>query len=66
MGRPKKSEISKIISFRVNADIVDFFKSFDNSNAFFVELVENCEEYKLFLQKKKYSADEPNLFDDFS
>lgn len=61
MGRAKKEQ-TFIKSIRVNADTKDFLESLDNANLFVLQLLQDTEEYKKFIQKKKTEDKQPTLF----
>ena len=62
MGR-KKQEPTFIKSIRVNEDIKEFFESLENANLFVLQLLEDTEEFKKFIQQKKSDNLTGNLFE---
>ncbi len=62
MGR-KKQEPTFIKSIRVNEDIKDFFESLENANIFVLQLLEDTEDFKKFIQQKKSDNLTGNLFE---
>lgn len=61
MGR-KKKEQTYIKSIRVDKDTKEFLESLDNANLFVLQLLQESEEYKKFIQKKKLEDTRPTLF----
>lgn len=62
MGR-KKQEPTFIKSIRVNQDIKDFLESLENANLFVLQLLEDTEDFKKFIQQKKSDNLTGNLFE---
>ena len=62
MGR-KKQEPTFIKSIRVNEDIKDFLESLENANIFVLQLLEDTEDFKKFIQQKKSDNLTGNLFE---
>ena len=62
MGR-KKQEPTYIKSIRVNEDIKDFLESLENANLFVLQLLEDTEDFKKFIQQKKSDNLTGNLFE---
>ena len=61
MGR-KKQEPTFIKSIRVNEDIKEFLESLENANIFVLQLLEDTEDFKKFIQQKKSDNLTGNLF----
>ena len=62
MGR-KKQEPTFIKSIRVNEDLKDFLESLENANLFVLQLLEDTEDFKKFIQQKKSDNLTGNLFE---
>lgn len=62
MGR-KKQEPTFIKSIRVNEDIKEFLESLENANIFVLQLLEDTEDFKKFIQQKKSDNLTGNLFE---
>jgi hypothetical protein len=62
MGR-KQKEKTYIKSIRVNEDIKDFLESLENANLFVLQLLEDTEDFKKFIQQKKSDNLTGNLFE---
>ena len=62
MGR-KKHEPTFIKSIRVNEDIKEFLEQLPNANLFVLQLLEDTEEFKKFIQQKKSDNLTGNLFE---
>ena len=62
MGR-KKQEPTFIKSIRVNENIKDFLESLENANIFVLQLLEDTEDFKKFIQQKKNDNLTGNLFE---
>lgn len=62
MGR-KKQEPTFIKSIRVNQDIKEFLESLENANIFVLQLLEDTEDFKKFIQQKKSDNLTGNLFE---
>ena len=62
MGR-KQKEKTYIKSIRVNEDIKDFLESLENANIFVLQLLEDTEDFKKFIQQKKSDNLTGNLFE---
>ena len=62
MGR-KQKEKTYIKSIRVNQDIKEFLESLENANIFVLELLEDTEDFKKFIQQKKSDNLTGNLFE---
>ena len=63
MGR-KQKEKTYIKSIRVNQDIKEFLESLENANIFVLQLLEDTEDFKKFIQQKKSDNLTGSLFDD--
>ena len=62
MGR-KKQEPTFIKSIRVNEDIKEFLEQLPNANLFVLQLLEDTEDFKKFIQQKKSDNLTGNLFE---
>ena len=62
MGR-KQKEKTYIKSIRVNEDIKEFLESLENANLFVLQLLEDTEDFKKFIQQKKSDNLTGNLFE---
>ena len=62
MGR-KKQEPTFIKSIRVNEDIKEFLEQLPNANLFVLQLLEDTEDFKKFIQQKKSDDLTGNLFE---
>ena len=62
MGR-KKQEPTFIKSIRVNEDIKEFLEQLPNANLFVLQLLEDTEDFKKFIQQKKSDNLTVNLFE---
>lgn len=62
MGR-KKQEPTFIRSIRVNQDIKEFLEQLPNANLFVLQLLEDTEDFKKFIQQKKSDNLTGNLFE---
>ena len=62
MGR-KQKEKTYIKSIRVNEDIKDFLENLENANLFVLQLLEDTEDFKKFIQQKKSDNLTGNLFE---
>ena len=62
MGRRKKDQ-TYIKSIRVNEDIKDFLEQLPNANIFVLQLLEDTEDFKKFIQQKKSDNLTGNLFE---
>ena len=62
MGR-KQKEKTYIKSIRVNQDIKEFLESLENANIFVLQLLEDTEDFKKFIQQKKSDNLTGNLFE---
>ena len=62
MGR-KKQEPTFIKSIRVNEDIKEFLEQLENANIFVLQLLEDTEDFKKFIQQKKSDNLTGNLFE---
>ena len=62
MGR-KKQEPTFIKSIRVNTDIKEFLEQLPNANLFVLQLLEDTEDFKKFIQQKKSDNLTGNLFE---
>ena len=62
MGR-KQKEKTYIKSIRVNEDIKEFLESLENANIFVLQLLEDTEDFKKFIQQKKSDNLTGNLFE---
>lgn len=62
MGR-KKQEPTFIKSIRVNQDIKEFLEQLPNANLFVLQLLEDTEDFKKFIQQKKSDNLTGNLFE---
>ena len=62
MGR-KKQEPTFIKSIRVNEDIREFLEQLPNANLFVLQLLEDTEDFKKFIQQKKSDNLTGNLFE---
>lgn len=62
MGR-KQKEKTYIKSIRVNEDIKDFLENLENANIFVLQLLEDTEDFKKFIQQKKSDNLTGNLFE---
>ena len=62
MGR-KKQEPTFIKSIRVNQDIKEFLEQLENANIFVLQLLEDTEDFKKFIQQKKSDNLTGNLFE---
>ena len=63
MGR-KKQEPTFIKSIRVNEDIKEFLEHLENANLFVLQLLEDTNEFKKFIDNKKSDNITGSLFDD--
>ena len=61
MGR-KQKEKTYIKSIRVNEDIKEFLENLENANLFVLQLLEDTEDFKKFIQQKKSDNLTGNLF----
>lgn len=61
MGR-KRLRPTFIKSIRVEKEHKEFLESLENANEFVIQQIENTEEYKQFLIKKKEQENRVNLF----
>ncbi len=62
MGR-KKQEPTFIKSIRVNQDIKEFLEQLPNANLFVLQLLEDTEDFKKFIQQKKNDNLTRSLFE---
>jgi SepF-like predicted cell division protein (DUF552 family) len=62
MGR-KQKEKTYIKSIRVNQDIKEFLEQLENANIFVLQLLEDTEDFKKFIQQKKSDNLTGNLFE---
>lgn len=62
MGR-KQKEKTYIKSIRVNEDIKEFLENLENANIFVLQLLEDTEDFKKFIQQKKSDNLTGNLFE---
>ena len=62
MGR-KQKEKTYIKSIRVNEDIKEFLEQLPNANLFVLQLLEDTEDFKKFIQQKKSDNLTGNLFE---
>ena len=62
MGR-KQKEKTYIKSIRVNEDLKDFLEQLPNANLFVLQLLEDTEDFKKFIQQKKSDNLTGNLFE---
>ncbi len=62
MGR-KQKEKTYIKSIRVNQDIKEFLEQLPNANLFVLQLLEDTEDFKKFIQQKKSDNLTGNLFE---
>ncbi len=62
MGR-KKQEPTFIKSIRVNEDLKEFLENLENANLFVLQLLEDTEDFKNFIQQKKSDNLTGNLFE---
>ena len=62
MGR-KQKEKTFIKSIRVNEDIKEFLEQLENANIFVLQLLEDTEDFKKFIQQKKSDNLTGNLFE---
>ena len=62
MGR-KQKEKTYIKSIRVNQDIKEFLEQLENANLFVLQLLEDTEDFKKFIQQKKSDNLTGNLFE---
>ena len=62
MGR-KQKEKTFIKSIRVNEDIKEFLEQLPNANLFVLQLLEDTEDFKKFIQQKKSDNLTGNLFE---
>ncbi len=62
MGR-KTQEPTFIKSIRGNEDIKEFLEQFPNANLFVLQLLEDTEDFKKFIQQKKSDNLTGNLFE---
>ena len=62
MGR-KQKEKTYIKSIRVNQDIKEFLESLENANLFVLQLLEDTEDFKKFIQQKKSDNLTGSLFE---
>ncbi len=62
MGR-KKQEKTYIKSIRVNENLKEFLEQLPNANLFVIQLLEDTEDFKKFIQQKKSDNLTGNLFE---
>lgn len=64
MSRPKRRP-TEIISVRIPRDLIYFFGTLENRNQYILNLIQNDEIYKKYLQEKRKKEEEnqPSLFD---
>ena len=62
MGR-KQKEKTYIKSIRVNQDIKEFLEQLPNANLFVLQLLEDTEDFKKFIQQKKNDNLTRSLFE---
>ena len=62
MGRNRKEQ-TYIKSIRVNQDIKEFLEQLPNANLFVLQLLEDTEDFKKFIQQKKSDNLTGNLFE---
>lgn len=62
MGRKKKAP-TFIRSLRVDLDTKEFLEQIENANIFVLQLIQDTDEYKKYLAKKKSEDNSPTLFD---
>ena len=62
MGRNRKEQ-TYIKSIRVNQDIKEFLESLENANLFVLQLLEDTEDFKKFIQQKKSDNLTGSLFE---
>lgn len=62
MGR-KKQEPTFVKSIRVNEDMKEFFESLENANLFVLQILQDTEEFKKFIDQKKSMLQTKSLFE---